>query len=290
MSCREIGESIPLLKKYGMSISVSFSKEEMTQEYANLFRRMNFMGVPFYLWLLLPDSDGYWVSRWNTKEFDSLIDKTLIWARENGFSIPGIVIDLEPPFKKVNKKNLHPKTFAEAQESLQMTAKRLEKEGIKTLAPVMPFVTNELIKGNTFLQKRFQTPISGWRVISPMMYTTGFESMSGGIIKRRMARWYAFRALSDFVKKFGASAGASLGIIGPGKLGNEISYSFPKELQDDVGMALAAGITEISVFNLAGMVRSSNPEEWFRAVVEAKPQVPQKSLIGSIIYRLTKIF
>lgn len=45
----------------------------------------------------------------------------------------------------------------------------------------------------------------------------------------------------------------------------------------DVEAALAAGIQDISVFSLEGILNSSQPETWLEMIYSAPPRIPQRS-------------
>jgi hypothetical protein len=66
--------------------------------------------------------------------------------------------------------------------------------------------------------------------------------------------------------RFGERGGISLGTIGVGAFDDEPCYRGPDELARDVAIATRAGITEISVFDLGGILRRPPPEAWLDAI------------------------
>ena len=298
MEPAEIEKATPFLSKYQVSIAMAFSEKNMTREYINLFWKMNELGIDFYLWLLLPDEDGYWVNERKTEKFDFFVKRVIVWAFKHDFYIPGIAVDMEPPlqqmkilsdrkfFEKVKTMlgNLNKNRFQQAQYDLQNTADYLREHDIKTVAPIAFNVAHEMISGKTTIQDLMETPIVKWDKISPMFYTTLFPLFTKNFISREDARWYLYRAGKKFAEKMGKRASVSLGTIGQGKLDTEetTGYTSPEEFLPDIQASLAAGIEDIFIFNLKGLM--SSPNEWFSTICSASPMIPKKTLKGDILY------
>ncbi len=66
-------------------------------------------------------------------------------------------------------------------------------------------------------------------------------------------------------------AGISLGLCGgePGP-----AYATPADLRPDVAAALAAGVRDIALADLAGIIGSPNPDAWFEMVRACTPAAP----------------
>jgi hypothetical protein len=65
--------------------------------------------------------------------------------------------------------------------------------------------------------------------------------------------------------RWGARAGLSLGAVGTGAFGDEPVLRSPAELARDVAIARAAGIQELSLFELGGVLRRAPAEPWLEA-------------------------
>jgi hypothetical protein len=99
-----------------------------------------------------------------------------------------------------------------------------------------------------------------------MAYTSLYEGWSRGLINRSRAE----RLLSITARaarwRFGETAGISLGCVGPGAFGDEPGYRNVGELQRDVAIARRAGIDELALFDLAGVVRRGDVDAWLDAL------------------------
>ena len=79
---------------------------------------------------------------------------------------------------------------------------------------------------------------------------------------RSSRRWRAACA-----RRWGARAAISLGVVGAGALGDESAYRNADELAEDVALAEAAGIDEIALFALDGIVARPPREAWLDALL-----------------------
>ena len=101
---------------------------------------------------------------------------------------------------------------------------------------------------------------------SVMAYTSLFEGWSRGLIGRRRAEWMLGLCARAARTRWGTRAGISLGAVGTGAFGDEPVLRSPAELARDVAIARAAGLTEISLFDLGGVVRRQPAEAWLEAL------------------------
>jgi hypothetical protein len=91
----------------------------------------------------------------------------------------------------------------------------------------------------------------------------------------RAAHYDFFRRLHGY---YGERAHVSVGVTGTGVYGDEPIYRSADELALDVAAARAAGIEDIAVFCLEGIVRRERPAAWVEAIAGADPTVPPSSL------------
>jgi hypothetical protein len=119
-----------------------------------------------------------------------------------------------------------------------------------------------------WIQRVLGTPVSALPVDrhSVMAYTSLIEGWSGGWISRRSAEALLSACARLARVRFGARASLSLGTVGPGAFGDEPCYRDVDELARDVELACAAGIDEIALFDLGGVLRRPPAEAWFAAL------------------------
>jgi hypothetical protein len=100
-----------------------------------------------------------------------------------------------------------------------------------------------------------------------MLYTTLIEGYSKGILRRDDARALLSVGCGAAARAFGGRASVSLGAVGAGALGDEPVYPDPEALADDVAIAIAAGVADLWLFDLGGVLSRGAPERWLSAFV-----------------------
>jgi hypothetical protein len=183
-----------------------------------------------------------------------------------------LVIDLEPPIAKLARwksgRPTWPRSrppFASARDALVAAVERWQAATRITTA-ILPFLALEL-RGQ-WMQRAFGTPVSELAIArhSVMAYTSLFEGWSRGLVDRRRAEAMLAGCARLSRARYGERAALSLGTVGPGAFGDEPSYRDPGELARDVAIAEAAGITELSIFELGGILRRPPIDRWFDAL------------------------
>lgn len=129
--------------------------------------------------------------------------------------------------------------------------------------PVVPFDG-----AGQWMQRALGTPADDLPVQhhSVMAYTSLLEGWSRGLVDRRRAEWLLAVCARKTRARWGTRAGLSLGAVGTGAFGDEPVYRGPLELARDVAIARAAGIDELSLFELGGVLRRPPAEAWLEAL------------------------
>jgi hypothetical protein len=237
-------------------------------EVADVVRRLQADGVFVALWPMLADVDGRWVSATTHAGFVGFTDELLArvpFADE-------LVLDLEPPIATLARWKAgrpswraSPHRYRDARDALAAAVDRWRAAHRVTTA-ILPFLALEL--GGQWLQRLLGTPTSGLAVDrhSMMAYTSLFEGWSRGLVDRRRAEALLVGCARLARRRFGDRAALSLGAVGPGAFGDEPAYRTAGELARDVALARGAGIAELSVFELGGIVRRPPIEPWLDAL------------------------
>jgi len=139
-------------------------------------------------------------------------------------------------------------------------------------------------------QRVLGTPVDelSYDVVSAMLYTTLFEGYSAGVVRRADAQALLSRFARLAKERFGARASVSLGAVGKGALGDERTYRDPGELAEDVAIARAAGINDLALFDLAGVLARPPIEPWLDALTETEASAPppRSARAGAIVSAL----
>jgi len=238
-------------------------------EVADVVRRFHDRGVFVAVWPMLADTEGRWVSADSAAAFIDFADAVLAavpFADE-------LVLDLEPPkatlarwknWRPTWRQTPRPSRYNEARDSLAEATARW-RLGRRVTTALLPLLALEL-RGQ-WLQRAAGTPATMLHVDhhSVMAYTSLIEGWSRGLINRRRAETVLAGCARLTKLRFGAAAGLSLGAVGVGAFEDEPCYRDPRELARDVAIATAAGITELSLFDLGGVLRRGPAEAWLEA-------------------------
>ncbi len=238
-------------------------------EIADVVRRFHDRGVFVAVWPMLADGEGRWVSAESAPAFIAFADAVLAAAP----FADELVLDLEPPKATLAKwKNWRPtwrqtptpSRYHDARAVLTEATHRWRADRRVTTA-LLPLLALEL-RGQ-WIQRAVGTPATMLAIDrhSVMAYTSLIEGWSRGIINRRRAETVLAGCARLTQLRFGEAAGLSLGAVGVGAFEDEPEYRNPGELARDVAIATAAGITELSLFDLGGVLRRGPPEAWLEA-------------------------
>jgi len=290
-------KNLELLSRYNVNLAMAIPPERINKDHAKLFAACEQAGVETTAWVLLGDEAGYWACETNAVEFSAQCERVYDWADASGFSIPWLAVDVETPhyqmdrvkksrnlellknLRGVYKQNRDMTRYHSSSRVFALLAEKMRARGVKTIAAASNFVVEDIIAGRVVIQDILETPISNinWDVISFMIYTSMLTGYSGGMLDRRDATWYLYATMRDMKEILWEQAGVSIGVTYIGKLEDEPYYSSPQELLPDMQAAKAALIDDVAVFNLEGILRSPRPEEWFEALMNCEPVVPERS-------------
>jgi len=121
--------------------------------------------------------------------------------------------------------------------------------------------------------------------VSSMLYTSVARGYSRGLLRRDDVRALLWTGARAAARRFGERAAVALGAVGRGALGDEQTYADPDELIDDVGIVRAAGIRDVALFDLAGVLARPPAEAWLDALAATTPAAspPATTRRGTVI-------
>lgn len=263
----ELPPVVGLLQHYRVDLLLAVRPWQLA-EVADVVRRFQGAGVFVALWPMIDDAEGRWASTTTYAPFIAFADA----LRARVPFADELVIDLEPPIAKLARwkegRPTWPRSrprYAVARAALAAAVERW-RMGARITTAILPFLTLEW-RGQ-WMQRALGTPVSGLAIErhSVMAYTSLFEGWSRGLVDRRRAEQVLGGCARLTRSRYGERGALSLGTVGPGAFGDEPSYRNPTELARDVAIAVAAGIDELSLFELGGIVRRAPTEPWFEAL------------------------
>lgn len=288
--------TLALLDRFGLQTLVAVPPGTETGALAEALARLSSRGAGVGVWPLLSDAQGYWPSDENAEAFVRRVQDVLTFAAAAGATVRTVVVDLEPPLAVMHKlmgagaeghvgavfervklacrteerrgRRSAARVFAEMQASLH-------GRGIETFATVIPPVVLDHPRGPGLWQAVFQTQVNrpGWSKICPMLYTSVMAELlpaQGIESARALAHVMAARLLAHA----GRRSASALGLTGTGKLEGEPVLPDPAALADDVAAVRAAGVEDLALFSLEGVLAREHPEAWLEAFTRTEPRAP----------------
>jgi hypothetical protein len=289
--------TLALLERFQLEPLIALPPSRENEAMAIALHRLTARGIRVGVWPLLDDRDGYWPSEANVVDFERRVDEALRFGEKAGAPIETLAIDLEPPLEitsrlmKRDPAAITSLLFSSVQDLTRSELKQarfraidryralvesLKVRGIETVAAIAPPLVLDLAAGGALWQRILKTPLSGigFQVITPMLYTSQMRELlpfaSGA---RARALLHALSRLL-FAHAGDARPCVSLGLVSTGKLGDELSFRDPAELLLDVEATLAAGIDDLALFSLEGVLRRGAPETWLVPYTTARPRAP----------------
>jgi len=228
-------------------------------------------GIELGLWPMLSRQDGRWPSAANVAPFEAFVAELLDVLERNDGGPATLTIDLEPPIDELGSllRVDHQAMARRLRRGLsQHVIGRFERivtaahdRGMATMAAALPTVLSDGRRPGGW-QGFLGTPVDGLPVsrVTVMVYTSLLEGYARGLLRRADAVSLLSLAAGATARRYGERGSLSLGATGTGALGDEPVYRHRAELVEDVAVTRAAGIDDILLFSLGGVLGRSAPE------------------------------
>lgn len=297
--------TVALLERYSLEPLIALPPAAETGAMAEALAALGRAGVPVGLWPLLDDDQGYWPSEGNVAGFCTRVARARAFAARAGVEVATVAVDLQPPLAmsyQVRSGSMRARghLFVDALRERQSgecapararavsrfadLAAHLHRDGIETLAAVLPPVVVDLNTDTTLWQDLLRTPVVAprWSVLSPLAYTSMLATLLPRPVRTHahVVVYELGRGLMRATARVGGGpvpwrASLSLGMLGSGKAGAVATMNGPDELERDVASARAAGVDDLALFSLEGLLACREPEAWLLALTRTPPRAPE---------------
>ena len=153
----------------GLNAAVSLGILDLSEERANVVKRLNKAEVPAIAWLLLPEDQGYWFNLDNHEAATQRYIDFLAWTKEYDLEWAGIGLDIEPDIQEMRqimeqkqteqfvstlfKRFMNKKRVAKAKLAYQSLVERIHADGYPVESYHIPLISEERRAKSSVLQR-----------------------------------------------------------------------------------------------------------------------------------------
>ena len=244
-----------------------------SRDLLNLLEEAQERGIRTTLWPLLSTDQGPWANEGNAPLFTALVEEMMDWLDQQGLHPEWIAVNMENSAAQMGiikeyfyngefqaliellLGNIDRDRFEEAVEDYRQLVHRIHGRGYKVMVTTYPFMMDDFHDGDPDFQDMANVPLSGieWDALTFTTYRTAYSGDLGVEFSPSMVYEYGRVAK----KLFGDRARLAVGMIGLTDHGE--GYASPEDLALDISAAKAAGISEIDLFHLGGMIKEGGP-------------------------------
>ena len=149
----------------------------------------------------------------------------------------------------------------------------MHEYGTKAIAVAIPYTYDDLSDGQLFIQNYLMTPITNveWDMVNFMTFQTGYVEDTKHMINEEEYQHILYSYCKDFVQHWGPErASATLGVTSYETGVRRQWHIDPEIYRCEASACLAAGMKDVGIFALEGVLLSENPREWIDTVMQAR--------------------
>lgn len=283
-------ETVELLSRHRLALVLAVRPWQLA-ELPGVACTLGDAGVPLAVWPMLGDDEGRWANARNAASFVRLVGGVVSTLDDARMPATEVLLDLEPAFSEAkdlshgarglyriataaSRALTERAAFAHSAHELAMLVTELHERGVATSSAVWPLVALDP-PGAVVWQALLGTPTDRLATsrVSVMLYSSILEGWSRGVFGRPHAVELLAAGTRRALRRWGPSAGVSVGCVGTGAFDDEPVYRSPEELAEDAALVDLAGCRDVSLFDLGGVLRRGPAEAWIEAFVHGPERV-----------------
>jgi hypothetical protein len=285
---------VELFSRYEVAICLCVREDQVEDELDHLYEVYEGAGIPILLWPLLPMRHGLYVNKHTTDEFLDYLDVIFGWADEHGHRIEALVVDVEPSyippeegkepaglvqnFRRVAK-DIDSETFDASIPEFNRIIEKIHQHDCLAVAAAFPFVIDDRMRGIHAWEDLFGGPVATveWDYLAVMMYTSWFKEYGKIIgLDWDAAHYLAYDYSRDLKEIWRDKAAVAVGVTSPGQGHEKVMYDSPDKIAPALAAVKAAGIDNLGIYDIKGILESGDAESWFKVLTDTQPTVPKK--------------
>lgn len=287
-------EVVGLFKEYKVAICVCVRADQVDDKLDRLYSVYEDAGVGILFWPMLPLEDGLYVNKKTTGVYLDYLDVLFDWADSHGHKIEAIVVDVEPSYvpptpgeeppgllqnvRRV-RKDMGKESFDASIPEFEKIVDKLHEHDCLAVAAAFPFVIDDRLKGRHGWEDLTGGPVAtiDWDYLAIMMYSSWFVEYGGPFgVDWDVAHHLTYDYSRDLKEVWGEKAAVAVGVTNPGQGGETTVYPSAEMIGPALAAVKAAGIDNVGIYDLKGILESDDPESWFRTLAETGPALPDK--------------
>ena len=281
---------VALVKKYNIQICLCVREDQLTDDLDNLYKVYEKNGIIILFWPLLPKKDGLYVNKATAEKYISYLDVIYGWADKHSHKIDAIVVDVEPGSSGFAKmlKDMDKKSWPEAVGKFNRIIAKIHSHNSLAIGVGFPFLSDDKARGTHGWEDLFGGPVASvdWDYLAVMMYTTWFVETGKALgINFDAAHWVAYDYSVDLKKLWGDKAAVAIGVTSAGEGNEKVVYDTPEKIAPAIAAVRQAGIQNIGIYDMKGILSSGDPEAWFKVLRDTPPALPKKGKVAAKNFR-----
>lgn len=291
---------VRLFKEYGVAVVPCVRADQLGPDLDRLYNAYEAAGIPILFWPLLPRDQGLYLNKHTTAEFLAYLDVIFGWAEQNHHQIEAMVLDIEPSnfgpppgaagaaqpesfgaSAKKQIRDLDRKTFNQSIPGFRRILDKLHEHHCLAIACGFPFVLEDIHNHNRAWEDLSGGPLLDvpWDYVTFMIYNTSMlpvtKKLGVGWPELTYLTYLDGRAMK---KRWGDRAGVALGVTSAGEGHETVVYQTPEQMAPDVAALRAAGVNNVGIYDLKGILESPDPEAWLKMLRDTPAQTPPKKI------------
>jgi len=288
LSFEKVQEQLPVLQEKDATLYLQIKEEDLTNpKLKDILKDANDRGLKIIIWPFLRSEQGPWANDHNYDVYIPLMYKIVDFLKEENVITKYLVVNMENASAQMDTvkeylkdkdysslfdmllKNINREKFDIAVQEYKKMIDSLHVKGYKVMITTYPYLIDDMQDNDPDIQDLVNVPISGidWDAYTFTPYRTAYSSDFNVKFSPFIAYEYSRAAREEYKEK----ARIALGIVGPS--GHGPGFTSPEDLYKDISAVKAAGVQEVDLFYLGGMIKEeAEVKDWINSEVE--PIIP----------------
>ncbi|MFX0098388.1 MAG: hypothetical protein ACFFCS_02330 [Candidatus Hodarchaeota archaeon] len=169
--------------------------------------------------------------------------------------------------------NVNPERFETAARKFGEMQDMMHEYGTQAIAVALPLAYEDIYDGKLLIQDFMTCPVTNvdWDMINFMIFNVDYVHATRGLITNEDYRHILYSYGKEFVEKWGPEkASICLGVTTQGIQAVRPPQTDPELYRLECSALLAAGMENIGIYALDGVLKQPDPESWIKTVKQAK--------------------